>query len=220
MKKLSIIFGGLLLAIGGAAGFLVSTLVYKKKYQKKADEEIESVKKVYAKHFGAKLEGEDKPKHEESPEKPFMSKTSLDAAEPSSVKKYIDYAGTYKSADPVVHDSKPSEPAVKKAAPISNAKAAKPKKIVILTPEEFRESSNPTSTLFYYRDGVLADDDYNIIKRPEEKIGPEALKTFGRYEDDAVYVRNEDEGVDYEILLDNRNYIDVSPHGSGAPSDD
>lgn len=213
MKASGILLGSLCLLAGGATGFFISKKVYKKKYQQYADEEIESVKKVYAKHFG----GGDSPKessgsNEELPPKEiFGSRSSLDegeAGQPRGGKRVIDYTAPYKSGDPVVREDRPLD------------EALEPKNIYILTPEEFRSSTNPTSTLFYYKDGVLADDDYNVIKHPEELIGSEALNAFGRYEDDAVYVRNETTNTDYEILLDNRSYLDVSPHGSGAPSDD
>jgi hypothetical protein len=213
MKASNIIISSLCLIAGGAAGFFISKNVYKKKYQQYADEEIESVKKVYAKHFG----GGDQPKEGDNsdkeipPKETFGTRSSLDDVgdgQPRSGKRVIDYTAPYKSGDPVVRDNRPLD------------EALEPKNIYILTPEEFRASTNPSTTLFYYKDGVLADDDYNIIKHPEEVVGPEALNAFGRYEDDAVYVRNETTKMDYEILLDNRSYIDVSPHGSGAPSDD
>ena len=43
----------------------------------------------------------------------------------------------------------------------------------------------------------------------EEHIGDDALGHFGEYEDDSVFVRNDEEQTDYEILLDGRNYHDV-----------
>ena len=210
MKKIvTLLIGGLLLATGGASGFFIAKSMYKRKYQEYADQEVEAVKKVYEKHYGVAKEPE---KKQSTPlDKPFRSVPSFDVP---TQKKYIDYAKSYSAEDPNV--LKPAG----QYDPIDRKTQYTQKEIYILTPEEFRESAEQASTLFYYKDGVLADDDYNIIKNPEEIIGPDALKSFGRYEDDAVYVRNEILKKDYEILLDNRNYIDVSPHGSGVPSDD
>ena len=47
---------------------------------------------------------------------------------------------------------------------------------------------------------MLADEDNNVIHVPEEVIGDEALSSFGRYEDDCVYVRDDKLKVDYEII--------------------
>lgn len=49
----------------------------------------------------------------------------------------------------------------------------------------------------------------------EEIVGEESLTHFGEYEDDSVFVRNDRLKCDYEILLDQRNYSDVTktmPH--------
>jgi hypothetical protein len=40
----------------------------------------------------------------------------------------------------------------------------------------------------------------------DELIGPKALYTFGEYEDDAVFVRNEHLRTDFQILKDYRKY--------------
>jgi len=76
---------------------------------------------------------------------------------------------------------------------------------------EFNESNYETKTLFYYADKVLADDDYQILDDVKGNIGDDALTQFGVYADDAVYVRNDILGIDYEILLDEREYFKVSP---------
>ena len=64
-------------------------------------------------------------------------------------------------------------------------------------------------TLIYYNDGILADSDNNRIDDIESCIGYESLNHFGEYEDDSVYVRNDDAMTDYEVLLDESNYADL-----------
>ena len=69
--------------------------------------------------------------------------------------------------------------------------------------------------LTYYADGTLADDMNDILQTPEEAIGPDALKHFGEYIDDVVYVRNTHLKADYEITRDPRTYaeaIERRPH--------
>ena len=76
-------------------------------------------------------------------------------------------------------------------------KASPPNKRAILNnipPEEYGEIDDYQCLSFtYYADGVLADEDDTMIINDhiENTIGSEALSTFGRYEDDSVFVRND-----------------------------
>ena len=66
-----------------------------------------------------------------------------------------------------------------------------------------------TFSLSYYSDGVVADDNDDLVDDVDEVIGLESLKHFGEYEDDSVFVRNDRLKCDYEILLDQRRYSDL-----------
>lgn len=81
----------------------------------------------------------------------------------------------------------------------------------VIAPEEFDENDYQTVSLTYYADKVLADDWDNIIEDVDGTVGSDSLTHFGEYEDDSVYVRNDDLKTDYEILLDVRNYHDLHP---------
>ena len=77
----------------------------------------------------------------------------------------------------------------------------------IISPEEFGEiSSYEKISLTYYIDGVLADDDDEVIYDIENIIGHESLNHFGEYEDDSIFVRNDKLKCDYEVLLDQREF--------------
>ena len=67
-------------------------------------------------------------------------------------------------------------------------------------------------SLSYYADGILADDDDEVMENADEIVGLDSLTHFGEYEDDSVFVRNDVMKCDYEILLDHRNYKDVASH--------
>ena len=83
----------------------------------------------------------------------------------------------------------------------------------VISPEEFGEVGYEQIELTYYGDGILADDDDEIIDDVEDVVGSYALTSFGKYEDDAVFVRNDARRCDYEILADHRDYNDVvRPH--------
>ncbi len=80
-----------------------------------------------------------------------------------------------------------------------------------IRPEEFGARDDyKTETLSYYADGVLAyytSDD--IVEEVGALVGGDALNSFGEYEDDAVFVRNEATKTDYEIIRDPGNYKDL-----------
>lgn len=82
----------------------------------------------------------------------------------------------------------------------------------VIAPEEFDELDDYEAvSLTYYEDGVVAHFDGEIVDNFEELIGDDALESFGEYEEDAVFVRNNQLKTDYEILKDYRRYEDVYP---------
>lgn len=80
----------------------------------------------------------------------------------------------------------------------------------VITPDEYGELDDyETISLSYYADGVLADELDCPIEDIERAIGQDSLTKFGEFEEDSVFVRNEELKIDYEILRDTRNYSDV-----------
>jgi len=60
--------------------------------------------------------------------------------------------------------------------------------------------------LTYYADGVLAYDDGEVIRHPDEVVGKGNLYHFGEFEPDMLYVRDPVEYTDYSIQLSEDNY--------------
>lgn len=82
----------------------------------------------------------------------------------------------------------------------------------VITPEQYEDNVDYTKvSLTWYNDEVLEDDWGNVLD-PDDVIGSEALKTFGQYEKDSVFVRDDDEQIDYEILLDTSSYKETYGH--------
>lgn len=82
-----------------------------------------------------------------------------------------------------------------------------PEGIHIIEPDEFGEEEDyEVESLTYYKDKIVADDFDNIIEDVDSVIGRESLNHFGEFEDDCVYVRNDNTKTYYEILWDNDNY--------------
>lgn len=82
----------------------------------------------------------------------------------------------------------------------------------IIAPEQFGDYPEyGTKTLIYYADGILADDiDGPITEDIDVMLGPDALSHFGEYEDDSVYVRDPMNEIDYEILMSDKKYSEIS----------
>ena len=182
-KTLSNLF---IFTAGAAIGSAVTWKLVKDKYARIAQEEIEAVREVYMKHDDDIVE----PVADEEPA----------VVIPESVPKFtdqerVDYANianTYNNNN---------EKGVPK--PVSRP--------YVISPDEFDENGYQTVSLTYYADGVVEDDFYDVLDDDEieEKIGRDSLNHFGEYEEDSVFVRNDELETDYEILRDSRNYADV-----------
>lgn len=202
MNKTLLAIGGLI--VGGVSGFFIGKFVYAKKYKQISDKEISEVREAYKSYFSKKKSV--KP----APQKPFETRSTLQETQPKETvvdysEKYREEADQYRTASPVLD---------RKEQPANS-------KITVLTPEEFRESSKNAKTLIYYKDGVLADTFGNVIKDINSEVGPEALKTFGLYDDESVYVRNDNNDFDYEIIRSPKTYGDSTEQGRALhPTDD
>lgn len=203
-----ILFSGSLLA-GGAIGFAIGYLVFKNKFRDLADKEIESVRKVYEKHFKQPEQKETEPMLEER-----KDGATLIITDKNTIKK--NYNKLY-SNEGVQKEEIPQN-VIESTTPRKTTK----EKSYVITPDEFQESDYTAETLFWFSDKVLTDSDYNVIHDIVGLIGPEALNTFGRYSDDTVYVRNDSDKIDYEIIWDARKYSAIKPKlgDSTLPSDD
>lgn len=175
-----------MLTIGAAVGSLVTWKLLKTKYEKIAKEEIDSVKEVFSRR---KTETENE-KEAEVEENESKDSPESDESEYNEIIKNNRYSNREK------------EYIVKKGPRV-------------IRPDEFGEIDEyETLSLCYYADKVLTDFDDNIIDDVEETVGVDSLTRFGEYEDDSVFVRNDERKIDYEILLDERNYKDVYPDDS------
>ena len=78
-----------------------------------------------------------------------------------------------------------------------------------ISEEEFGEFGNEEMTLILYADGVLADEQDELIDDPESLLG-NCLEEFGEY-DDALYVRNESKEIDFVVIRSDKTFDDVNP---------
>ncbi len=84
----------------------------------------------------------------------------------------------------------------------------------IIPPERFGEVEvYETDHWTYYSDFTMIDGAGDIVSEPESIIG-DALEHFGEYDDNAVYVRNENTSCDYEILRVDETFKEYFSRGN------
>lgn len=79
----------------------------------------------------------------------------------------------------------------------------------VISPEVFDTEDYEVVSLLYFDDGVLTDEQYNVIDDVEGLVGEDSLNHFGEYEDDSVFVRDDEKKIDYEILADGRKFSEI-----------
>lgn len=84
------------------------------------------------------------------------------------------------------------------------------KRPYVIPPEEYGECDYATVSLWYWADGVITNERNKIIKNVEELVGENVASHFGEYEEDSVFIRNEVQEIDYEILRDERRFSEIS----------
>ena len=85
------------------------------------------------------------------------------------------------------------------------------KKPYTIPPDMLGDEQYSICVLTYYADGVLTNDYDEVIEDIEGTVGKDSLKRFGEFEEDAIYVRNDELEIDYEINKDVRRYVDIGP---------
>jgi hypothetical protein len=167
------------------------------KYEKIIAEEVDKAYEVYSKMAGRDIreqaEEKKEPVHTPDPEQINLHEyvnTLADAG-------YIDYASV---------------------EPTKVKEVTKVKRPYVISPDDFGDHEEYTIvTLFYCADKVLIHENNTIVDNVDELIGADSLHHFGEYEDDSVFVRNEQLETDFEILLEQRTYeevIESSPHNA------
>lgn len=202
MYKVIIFIGGV------AAGSFVTWRLLKEKYIRQTQEEINEVREHYRKKKESEEVTVDSNGVTETNEKPDL----IAYAAKLTKKGYIDYTdpksivkATGDTIDAVVQ--KTNEESLDPV--ILNDPSYQPP--YIISPEDFAIDDEYTIVnLNYYIDGVLTDEDDNIVENVDDVVGLENLNHMGEYEDDALHIRNENYKCEYEILLSRRLYHDTT----------
>lgn len=176
--------------IGAALGSVITWAVSKSEYEKRMNEELKTLRK-----------------------RPEEEKSENDISENESVEDDANSEEKDKEAEMMEYARKIKENKYtnyENASAKSEEEKVRVDKPYVISPEEFGELDDYDKfSLILYSDGVLTDEDDNVVDDVENTVGHESLNTFGQYEDDSVYVRNDALKHDYEILLDERRYRDI-----------
>lgn len=197
----------LMFTTGAAIGSVVTWRIVKARYDRIIAEEIESVKEAFADvdtcgdSGDEPAEDDDEGQREVSPKQiNWDDLEDLDEDEDEDMVEYSRITENYTSE--------------KGGARIM---ANEPK---VISPYDFGEVDGYHQIeLTYYADGTLEDDEYNIVEDGDELLGPDALNSFGEYEEDAVFVRNDRLRTDFQILRDYRTYEEARSISPGRVND-
>lgn len=173
-----------LFILGAAAGSALTWFLVKDHYEQKADEEIASVKEVFSKR---------KEKEEKVQELAAKASDKPSIMEFKSTLHENGYSEQEDMKNPVTEDDYVD--------------------IHLISELEFGDDEEfDTVSLTYYMDGVITDEDDEILEDAESRIGENISDYFG--DSDAVYIRNDTLRTYYEVLRDYRTYEEAV---SGKP---
>ena len=210
------LFNVLVFAVGAAVGSAVTWKIVKSRYERIVQEEIESIKDAFA----------DLPVHE-----PAATDDTKTNTRQNGVTKQIDWseledrdrsevAKAFTAAERIeyarITDKYTSEKGG--ANDMATDGARDP---YVIAPYDFGELDgyDQVELTYYEGDDILEDEEYNVINNRNELIGADSLFTFGEYEEDAVFVRNERLKTDFQILKDYGTYSEARNIGPGRVTD-
>lgn len=179
MKKT--ILGGTMFMLGLAVGSVVTWKVTSEYYKKVNKEDIESVKQAYANKY-------------------------KDAEPDVEVKKVINTEYINDTIEKAKNISKKYGYVYEENARKEETQVNSPR---IIRPDEFGENDYALITLMYHTDGIVSNDRGKIVSNYSELVGEDFMNHFGEYEEDSVFVRNDEMEIDYEILKDYRAFTEI-----------
>lgn len=195
-------------AIGAAVGSVATWKLLKTKYENIAQEEIDSVKEAFAE--------EAKTNSEPAEDEVKVAKAQTKAY--NEIIKNVGYSVSSGYSEGIKDLNNEFSEKIKtivaecdEIVNIGGKETMVKDGPYIIPPSDFGEEDEyEVITLVCYADGVITESDNGeIVDDVEGAIGDCDVRAhFGEYEDDSVFIRNEERKVDYEILRDTDNYYE------------
>lgn len=207
----------LMFAAGAAIGSAVTWKIVKTHYDRIVQEEIDSIKDAFAgNESDVAQESTDDSENEDGSVHQINWDELEDLNEDEEETEEADFREYARLADNYSSEKGGAESMARNDVHVTDH-AREP---YVIAPYDFGELDGyrQFELTYYEGDDVLEDEDYNIIADREELIGSKALMTYGEYEEDAVFVRNERLKADFQILKDYRSYKEarsISPDQVG-----
>jgi hypothetical protein len=197
------VYGMLMFIAGAAVGAAIAVKIVQKKYEKRANEEIESVREYYASKKSEKVKEEIK---------------KLDEIKALDGEEKIDaYLKVLEDSGYVSRELEEQTTEKKEIVTVERKSDT-----ALISPEELGELVEEYDrcfdivTLVYYADNVMVyHEDEHLVDDIDDLVGTEFRDHFGDYENDAVFVRNFRNETDYEIIRDEDKYYDIWPKERG-----
>ena len=201
------VFGAIIFTAGAIIGSLVTWKVIKTKYEDIAQEEIDSVKEEYTRLMvSMKKKLNDSVTYKDDNNEDDRSEKDIDNIDDSIMTNYNEIVKSYRSSDEEEDDQNEKEGEEKEE---DNDGVSYMEAPYVISPDDF--GSVPgynVEPLDYFADGILADG-WGVELDIAETIGEDAVNHFGDYDDDVVYVRNEQTKLEYEVTRDPRTYAEA-----------
>ena len=177
---------------------MVTRKVIKTKYERLAQEEIDSVKEEFSRLSKIRKESNDRQNEDDEAGGIEWNDTDQD-----DLVEYNNITSRYRSSSDDDETDEEGDEWSEGEVPYINGP-------YVISPDDFSSSPPGYSAqpLDYFADGILADG-WGIKLDIEETIGEESLEHFGEYSDDLLYVRNERKEIDYEVTKDPRTYAEA-----------
>lgn len=193
-------------AAGALVGSAATWLVLRKKYEERERKEIEEIKAALLpkKNIYETTDEEQDPEEHSKPDIPDPRQAELTSNDDETDEEVGDMKRRYEKFVQLTDYNK-----IFDDEEVTPVEEDLPK---VIPPEEFGDIEDYDQiSLTYYADGYLADDfnNYEVMEDIDAHVGKESLKTFGRYEEDSVYIRNDNEQTYYEILRSDRLFVEV-----------
>lgn len=196
----------LMFAAGAAIGSAVTWKLMKTKYDRIVQEEIDSVREVFGREDQDQSSECDEDESEAGEEAGvhqinWDELEDLDEEDDDEEPEYVPTGADRDEYEELTRNYTSEKGGAKEMA----------KEPYVISPLDFGELDeyHQIELTYYEGDDILEDEEYNIVRDRDELIGPKALYTFGEFEDDAVFVRNERLQTDFQILKDYRAYSEA-----------
>lgn len=190
--------------VGMAAGYLTAKRIVRKKMEKETEDLRKAHDELMDNIIHARASAFEKPLDEKE-----SSETDIQHADRSSAIPFFIKPASLEDVSLKKKEIEHYEQKVAEFYEPLNETIPDEKHIRILSDDEILDYDDFDSvTLIYYRDGVVADEEYVIVDDVEDQIGHRTLSLFREDGDSVLYVLNSRNKTVYEILWSAMSYVD------------